>query len=224
MLKLPLNRINKLINSLEGEFVANHPQISCYTWFNKVPIILTLCITKDSNPNKPDDLYYLYILDLYCLNTVGQKASIYSYSHANWFVVNTEPGLYFKYKSNIRHAQTGSKLSVSWNPYSNKNEDKELNIKYCVVEKSLRLFELLTPYYKKIIEGVNTKYEQWIMDYWAKLEFLEYIWNPCSFKPPFTQVSNVNCYVEGIQRVEAQLLKDLDELVKLYPEVVEAEE
>ena len=33
----------------------------------------------------------------------------------------------------------------------------------------------------------------------------------------------MNSYVEGIQRVETQLLKDLDELVKLYPEVVEAD-
>lgn len=223
MLKLPIGKIYKLINSLEGEFVTDHPQISCYTWFQKVHTIFTLCITKDNNPDKPDDLYYLYILDLFGVNIVGQKECIYSYPPANWFVANTEPGLYFKYKSNIEHAQTGSKLSVTWNPYSNKSEDKELDIKYCVVERSLQLFKLLKPYYKNIIEGVGTKYEQWIMDYWAKLEFLEYIWKPCSFKSPFTQVSNVNSYVEGIQRVEIQLIKDLDELVKLYPEVVEVD-
>lgn len=163
MLKLPIGRINKLMNSLEGEFVTNHPQISCYTWFKKVPIILTLCITKDSDPNKPDDLYYLYILDLCSLNIVGRKESIYSYPFTNWFVANTEPGLYFEYKSNIRHAQTGSKLLVTWNPYSNNSENKELDIKDCVVEKTLQLFELLRPYYKNIIEGVNTKYEQWII-------------------------------------------------------------
>lgn len=231
MLKLPINKIQTLLGSLDGVLVEFMGRFGyCLSWGRKIPM-LSIATMKDITilpNNKINDVYHIYVLDLISCRVVGKKVSIHmepSYDDkGNAHLLNKIEGLDFQYASNHKYAKYNQEFKVKHNntplPFGPgmiipSYDDERYYLKEPYVKNTLLFINFIWSYLKNIRNKTNTPYEQWIVNYLSKLELLSLIHKDSSTIGRYSEGMHV--YIKALHNVDYQVFDDWVALLDEYP-------
>lgn len=236
MIRLPVNRVNELINSLEGNEVIVWSKT---LMLSRKPHPFVLCVVKDKEkegralpPYRPNDLYYVYLIDLVGCCLVGERQII----HAELMYDDFNNPYLFK-QGDAGHITYMSDIRWAWNPYEDLclgRTGKELPVfnsgtydllykdstyyrERPLVKRSLRLHHFLYLYVDLVREGKSNAYEDWVLKYLSRLFLLEQIEVPCWVGFPTGDFKINKKYIKDLRKTESEILKDMNALWSSYP-------
>lgn len=227
MLKIPLENIYKLLNLLEDNIAEILDKNSILT--NKInhrikSFPLVVCIIK-AIQSKKDDVYYIHLIDLIKCQLVGRKiitSMEYTYnSEGKRFLIWCNNKLKLTYRVNYKHGLIYQNLIYKRTPeplvINDKSNHYLINEKYYSkepqVEESIRFDIFITPFLIK--KQGRSAYEQWMVDYIAKLLLLVFILS--SSVEDLVSVSSTKDYIEDLYSMTNIITNEINDMVNTYP-------
>lgn len=203
MLKLPIDRINKYIESLGGDVIECSRSIMFPDYFH--PFIV--CVIEPSKnayrvrPGNPSNtIYEIVLIDLIKCCKVGLglviEGIVYEGSDGSKYLLGK-----------------GNRIKPFYSQHAGNKKGSY------IVNKTIELYEFIWSYARLIKDGEGNDYQKWIINYINKLQVLQELIGPCNIPVDEELFYGNEEYVRDLERVESKVMKDLDLMWSAYLDV-----
>lgn len=228
MLKLPLEKLQKLITSIKGTVTQILGQPIYDNFLSTLAFPFMVCVVKD-NEAVENDYYHIHLIDMFRLTQVGKTFDRHidfkkSTQRIPYLLKYVSP-LRLEYYSNYKVAKPSDELIIK-NIHTFKslmNDTPSLvntkGIYYSKrpqVKNTIKLSDIIKMYFVKR-EIRRTTYELWMVDYITKLELLASVLDNLSMEYSYTnEEKSIKYYVKSLERLVTSIGRHINEMMDTY--------
>lgn len=225
VLKLRIGQIKEVVSQLEGEFLElTHNRTSEAYWGIDFPI--KVCVTK---PLYEGDIHCLYLIDTIGVRLIGKRVLVhlepmYRVDGSKYYV--RVDGSSVSYVESIEYSYYNDGLIISststplpTGTYKNGTIRYPNKTYYSnpMVRRSV-LFKEFIPqqWLDDISEGTGSEYQEWVLDYLAKVELLDSMWWCVDNLEGSVRTKYTEHYNTKLKDIQDCVLSDIKTLISNY--------
>ena len=229
MLKLPLEKLQKLITSIKGTVTQILGQPLHDDFISTLSFPFMVCVVKDNKVLK-DHYYHIHLIDMFRLTQVGKTFDRHidfkkSTQRIPYLIKYVSP-LRLEYYSNYKVAKPSDELIIK-NIHTFKSLMNDIPslvntkgiyyIKEPQVKNTIKLSDIIKMYFVKR-EIRRTTYELWMVDYITKLELLASVLDNLNMEYSYTnEEKSIKYYVKSLERLVTSIGRHINEMMNTYP-------